>query len=103
MLTKIAITPAEDLELYSKDPKAYIEYRRTVENILHRPVEALYQNTQGAQAFMDMCREHMKTKLAKKPEIFKQLVPDFPPGCRRLTPGPGVCIIFSNLVLRVHD
>jgi hypothetical protein len=65
-----------------------------VENILHRPVEALYQDTAGAQVLWDMCRDHMKAKLAKKPEIFEQLVPDFPPGCRRLTPGPGVCIHF---------
>ena len=31
----------------------------------------------------------MKTKLAKKPEIFESLVPTWLPGCRRLTPGPG--------------
>lgn len=84
-----ATTPAEDLERYNKDPEAYLEYRRSVENILHRPVEALYQNTEGAQVLFDMCRAHMKDKLAKKPDVFEQLVPDFPPGCRRLTPGPG--------------
>jgi len=32
---------------------------------------------------------NMKEKLASKPEIFEQLLPNFPPGCRRLTPGPG--------------
>ncbi|KAH8772069.1 cyclohexanone monooxygenase [Hyaloscypha sp. PMI_1271] len=82
-------TPAEDLARFKKDPKEYLEYRRMVENILHRPVEALYQDTAGAQVLWDMCRDHMKAKLAKKPEIFEQLVPEFPPGCRRLTPGPG--------------
>lgn len=33
--------------------------------------------------------ENMKMKLAKKPEIYEMLKPDFSPGCRRLTPGPG--------------
>jgi cation diffusion facilitator CzcD-associated flavoprotein CzcO len=31
----------------------------------------------------------MKRRLAKKPELLDQIVPSFPPGCRRLTPGPG--------------
>jgi cation diffusion facilitator CzcD-associated flavoprotein CzcO len=30
----------------------------------------------------------MKTKLAKKPEIYDAMVPTWLPGCRRLTPGP---------------
>jgi cation diffusion facilitator CzcD-associated flavoprotein CzcO len=34
-------------------------------------------------------RALMGVKLAAKPEILGKLVPDFPPGCRRLTPGPG--------------
>jgi hypothetical protein len=31
----------------------------------------------------------MRERLAKKPEIFDHLLPDFTVGCRRLTPGPG--------------
>lgn len=32
---------------------------------------------------------NMRTKLAKKPEIYRNLIPSWLPGCRRLTPGPG--------------
>jgi cation diffusion facilitator CzcD-associated flavoprotein CzcO len=32
---------------------------------------------------------HMKAHLAKKPSVVEQLMPSFPPVCRRLTPGPG--------------
>lgn len=39
----------------------------------------------GQQAFA----ENMKARLANKPELFDELVPSFPPACRRLTPGPG--------------
>lgn len=31
----------------------------------------------------------MKSKLQKKPEIIDKVLPDFAPGCKRLTPGPG--------------
>lgn len=31
----------------------------------------------------------MKRRLARKPELLDQMLPSFPPGCRRLTPGPG--------------
>lgn len=53
-------------------------------------MEALYKNTDAEKMTADICREHMRTKLAKKPEVFQALVPDFAVGCRRLTPGPGV-------------
>jgi cation diffusion facilitator CzcD-associated flavoprotein CzcO len=33
--------------------------------------------------------ENMKRRLAKKPELADELLPSFPPACRRLTPGPG--------------
>ena len=31
----------------------------------------------------------MKNKTAKKPSVMDQILPSFPPACRRLTPGPG--------------
>lgn len=34
-------------------------------------------------------RDHMKQALRSRPEILQTLLPSFPPGCRRLVPGPG--------------
>lgn len=51
--------------------------------------------------------KNMKQRLANKPELIDDLIPSFPPACRRLTPGPGylealtdekVAIITSNIV-----
>ena len=42
-------------------------------------------NFRGLESILN----NMKTKLAKKPEIFDAMVPNWLPGCRRLTPGPG--------------
>ena len=33
--------------------------------------------------------QNMKRRLANKPELIGELIPTFPPACRRLTPGPG--------------
>ena len=41
------------------------------------------------KAFTDEFRTSMREKLAKKPELLNSIVPDFAPGCRRLTPGKG--------------
>lgn len=84
------MTPAADLERFGKDPVAYRQYRRQIEDMLNRPVEAVYKGTKGAEELTEMCTEHMRKKLAKRPEVFEALLPSFPPGCRRFTPGPGV-------------
>jgi cation diffusion facilitator CzcD-associated flavoprotein CzcO len=34
-------------------------------------------------------KELMRKRLVEKPELLEKIVPDFPPHCRRLTPGPG--------------
>jgi cation diffusion facilitator CzcD-associated flavoprotein CzcO len=31
----------------------------------------------------------MRKRLVENPELLEKIVPDFPPHCRRLTPGPG--------------
>jgi hypothetical protein len=72
---------------------------------MNTPMEALYQNTDAAKLTFDIVREHMKTKLAKKPEIFESLIPDFAVGCKRLTPGPGVSssLLFSSVLFHLFS
>jgi cation diffusion facilitator CzcD-associated flavoprotein CzcO len=40
-------------------------------------------------AGVEFFAQNMKRRLARKPEMIDQLLPSFPPACRRLTPGPG--------------
>jgi len=43
-----------------------------------------------AQAFVKgIAEEKMRTMLETKPDIANTLIPNFPVGCKRLTPGPG--------------
>ncbi|KPM40130.1 putative sterigmatocystin biosynthesis monooxygenase stcW [Neonectria ditissima] len=81
-------TPKEELEEW-KDPKKYLEYRCKIEGSLNEASDVLYKDTPNALGFQKMCEDHMRAKLAKKPEIFEALRPSFAPACRRLTPGPG--------------
>jgi hypothetical protein len=85
----LAITPQSELKSW-ETPKNYLEYRRKIENDMHSPSDVIYKDTPNAIGFQKMCEDHMRSKLAKKPEIFKALLPTFAPACRRLTPGPGV-------------
>lgn len=62
--------------------------------MLHTPSDVIYKDTTNAVGFQKMCEDHMKSKLAKKPEIYESLLPTFAPACRRLTPGPGVSYYF---------
>ncbi|KAJ9642218.1 hypothetical protein H2204_002587 [Knufia peltigerae] len=82
-------TPTEDLEKFRKHPEEYLKYRHKVEEIMNKPVPAFFDGTPAAAAIRQLCADHMKKKLGKKPEVYESLLPDFPPGCRRLTPGPG--------------
>ena len=35
---------------------------------------------------------HMRAQLRNKPQLLNHILPEFPPGCRRLTPVSAVCI-----------
>lgn len=47
-----------------------------------------FRGTDIQGMFWQMSDDSMKTKLMKKPWIYESLRPEYPPGCRRLTPGP---------------
>lgn len=66
-----------------------MEFRHKIEKTVNEASLITIFGTETQQAFQLINREAMAKKLAKKPEIMKALEPTFPPGCRRLTPGPG--------------
>lgn len=42
----------------------------------------------------------MREKLCSKPDIAKQIIPDFPVACKRLTPGPGMVSLGADYLLK---
>ncbi|KAL0258800.1 hypothetical protein SLS55_006304 [Diplodia seriata] len=83
------IIPDELKAKFKSDPEHYHKFRLAVEedaNSIHDvTIRGTPMNVGAKKAFED----HMRQRLAAKPEIFDALLPSFSPGCRRLTPGPG--------------
>ncbi|KUJ13710.1 putative monooxygenase [Mollisia scopiformis] len=79
----------EELKRFSEDSEYYRKYRKEIERFINLDHSCLFPGTPAAIDGQQRVIENMKLKLAKKPEIYKQLKPEFRPGCRRLTPGPG--------------
>ncbi|KAK6345752.1 hypothetical protein TWF718_007659 [Orbilia javanica] len=79
----------EDIERFKNDPEHFYAYRRELEHVLNSVHTLTMRGSDLQKGALEFFTENMKKKLAAKPEIFKSLVPPFPPACRRLTPGPG--------------
>jgi cation diffusion facilitator CzcD-associated flavoprotein CzcO len=79
----------DELRTFREKPDVYLNYRREIEQIMNMKPEILFKDTDAQKAFFRLNDDSMKAKLAKKPEIYASLRPDFSPFCRRLTPGPG--------------
>jgi cation diffusion facilitator CzcD-associated flavoprotein CzcO len=72
-----------------QDPEKYLAFRKQLEGTFFRRFESILRDSdttrKGAEAFKQIMRE----RLGDDAELLEKMVPDFPPFCRRLTPGPG--------------
>ncbi|KAJ5282932.1 hypothetical protein N7505_000912 [Penicillium chrysogenum] len=87
-LDNFTFTP-EDIETFKKDHQAYQKFRKDVElelQSIHGITLTGHSMQLGEQ---EVFTENMKRRLANKPGLIDELLPSFPPACRRLTPGPG--------------
>ncbi|PGG95311.1 hypothetical protein AJ79_10128 [Helicocarpus griseus UAMH5409] len=79
---------SEQLESF-KDPKVYLEYRKSVEQKYFRRFGAIFKDSLENKDLRKIWTQLMLSYVAKKPELADKIIPDFPPNCRRPTPGPG--------------
>jgi cation diffusion facilitator CzcD-associated flavoprotein CzcO len=81
----------EEKKRFAEDPTQYMDYRRKIEAGLNQSQLVTFRGTEIQKTFWKLCQDSMKEKLKKKPEVFESMCPQdkYPPGCRRLTPGPG--------------
>ncbi|KAL1970195.1 hypothetical protein VTN77DRAFT_5355 [Rasamsonia byssochlamydoides] len=87
-LDNISFT-AEEIERFKTDRQCYQKFRKEIELELQSNHRVTLKGTPEQLAGPDFFAQNMKRRLARKPELLDQLLPSFPPGCRRLTPGPG--------------
>ncbi|EXM13374.1 FAD/NADP-binding domain superfamily [Fusarium oxysporum f. sp. vasinfectum] len=80
---------AEQKKTWRNDPEAYIAYRKQLEFRLQSRLQISYLGSARHNQARASYTAYMREKLKTKPELFDTLLPDFPPLCKRLTPGPG--------------
>ncbi|KPI34293.1 putative sterigmatocystin biosynthesis monooxygenase stcW [Cyphellophora attinorum] len=86
----------EEKALWKKDPSAYIKYRKALECGMQGGYAVTHRGTKEHTGAWKAFEEEMRQRLTKKPEVAENLIPSFPPLCKRLTPGPGYLEALSD-------
>ncbi|KAF4343941.1 hypothetical protein FBEOM_2098 [Fusarium beomiforme] len=78
----------KDKEEFRKDPGAHLKYRKGFEATLTRNFPFFLRDSPISQWATAAIRQDMLKKLGSANDELKQkLIPSWPPGCRRITPG----------------
>lgn len=80
--------PPELLESFSDD-ETYFKFRKELESKFYNRFGLIFKNSGTNKQTRGEYINLMAHRLKDKPELLENLVPDFSPWCRRLTPGPG--------------
>jgi len=72
-----------------EDPDTYHKWRKELESKFYKRFATIFKDTKENTKLREEFIKLMASRLQKKPELLDQLIPDFSPNCRRLTPGPG--------------
>ena len=72
-----------------EDPDTYLKYRKELEEKYWRGFRSVFRGSEQNEKVRTTSVELVKQRLASHPELADSVIPDFPPSCRRLTPGPG--------------
>ncbi|KAL5354940.1 hypothetical protein BJX96DRAFT_170196 [Aspergillus floccosus] len=80
--------PPEQLEGF-KDPDVYLAYRKKVESGYFSRFGAIFKDSPENRDQREKWTQLMLQRIKNKPELAAKIIPDFPPNCRRPTPGPG--------------
>ncbi|GFN17165.1 hypothetical protein AtubIFM54640_005686 [Aspergillus tubingensis] len=95
----------EERKTFRDSPHALREFRQTTERGLHALFPALIQGTKTQRDLCYLAREQMEGSI-KDEAVASKLIPNFPLGCRRITPGaqclralnaPNVSLVIGNI------
>lgn len=80
--------PADLLKSF-EDPETYFKFRKDLESKFYSRFGTLMKDSKENRGLREDFVKLMSQRLHQKPELVSQMIPDFSPNCRRLTPGPG--------------
>ncbi|KAI9836072.1 MAG: hypothetical protein M1819_001686 [Sarea resinae] len=72
-----------------EDPETYHQFRKELETKFFKRFGAQFKGSKQNETLKAEFLQLMAERLKERPEILDEIVPDFSPHCRRLTPGPG--------------
>ncbi|KAH6682153.1 cyclohexanone monooxygenase [Plectosphaerella plurivora] len=76
-------------EHLAKNPEYLLDYRKRIEAGINRGFAIFYKNTEASKMVEAYMQGEMARGLDNHPVLTKKLIPKWPVGCRRLTPGDG--------------
>lgn len=79
----------DEKQAWRNDPASYIQYRKELEFRMQTLYSKSQRNSDLQTNSRAQYKADMERRLKDKPELLSLLLPDFPPLCKRLTPGPG--------------
>lgn len=78
-----------EISQWRSNPQSYLAYRKALEVGMQSGYAVCHRDTPEHNGAWQLFKKLMIQRLDKKPEIAAHLLPEFPPLCKRLTPGPG--------------
>ncbi len=79
----------EQIAEFEKSPERYLTFRKGLEAKYWSRFQSFIKGSEANESLRKQLIEVMTQRVAKKPALLQDLIPDFSPNCRRLTPGPG--------------
>ncbi len=80
----------EDKRRFREDPEYHLQYRKNLESFVNNLFDMYLAGTPTSKGAQEMMRAEMIRRIGPGHEELKErLIPAWPPGCRRITPGDG--------------
>ncbi|KAJ4263410.1 hypothetical protein NW762_006229 [Fusarium torreyae] len=80
---------AENIEKARQGPEEYLEFRKALEGRLFGSFSGIFKGGSLNNENRESITKRMTERLGGDAEKASKFIPEFPPNCRRLTPGPG--------------
>ena len=79
----------EDKKRFREHPEELKELRQKMEHVFNQYFFIFFKDSAAQEGVRKMFGDIMREKLGGDTELAQKLMPDFPVGCRRITPGDG--------------
>ncbi|KAF5010123.1 hypothetical protein FDECE_3709 [Fusarium decemcellulare] len=79
----------EEKQRFRQDSEYFLSYRRDIEHGMNARFPSFYRNSDAQRLGIKNVTKSMRTRLGNDSELCEKLIPKFPLGCRRVTPGYG--------------